>query len=72
MSNNNNNSNMTSYANSLNNHYNPNINAQQQFMSQNSRFHLPPNIQQQINNKQNNNSPVRMNPVVISSGDPMN
>ena len=44
---------MASYASSLNNQSNSNINIQQQYMNQHSRFPLPPNIQQQIKNKQN-------------------
>jgi hypothetical protein len=48
-----NNSNMASYVNTLNNQLNPNIIQQQQFMNQNNRLQLPPNIRQQIQNNQN-------------------
>ena len=46
-------SNMTSYANSLNNQVNSNIIQQQQFMNRNNRLPLLPAIRQQINNNQN-------------------
>ena len=52
---------MPSYASSLNNQSNSNINTQQQYMNQDSRFPLPPNIQQQISNKQNLHSMQNFN-----------
>ena len=52
---------MSNNASSLNNQPNSNINIQQQYMNQHSRYPLPPNIQQPINNEQNLHSMQNIN-----------
>jgi hypothetical protein len=52
----------SNFANTLGNSQNSNIIAQKQFMNQNSRFNLPPNIRQQISYNQGNSTMNNYNP----------
>ena len=52
----------SNFANTLGNSQNSKIIAQKQFMNQNSRFNLPPNIRQQISYNQGNSSMNNYNP----------
>ncbi len=52
----------SNFANTLGNSQNSKIIAQKQFMNQNSRFNLPPNIRQQISYNQGNSTMNNYNP----------